>query len=343
MSALLNETPAARDWVNIATRRHSGRIFGSLVPAVIWSDARGDDGELLVPVDPVELAAGINGSPHIFLHNHDPGKPIGQVLEAANFEAESGEKFVAAILGYYAGGDVLSFRGLSLDTKVSIASPTTLPELPGGNWIQMATDPREVDEAWLEEVTSDAPLPIKRTELSHNAADSAQELIRVGVVYLAVVWNPFVTSIASEAGKATYAAIHAWFRKLLEKLAKRRNPILALHSFQNGCQVSFLFRGRDVKQHYAAHAALPNAGAQAAQLVAKLKSLGMPPRELIYEFDKENGLWSPSYAVLNDNRIITDNIALIAIEQLPKSVSLGLGAGKSLFPVVRSVPDEDDG
>jgi hypothetical protein len=342
MSVLLNETPAASEWVDIAARRHSGRIFGSLVPAVVWSDARGDDGELLVPADPVELASAINGTPHALFNGHDPGKPIGQVLEAANFETESGTKFVAAIFGYYAGGEVISFRGLGLDAKASAASPATLPELPDGNWIQLATDPREVDEAWLEEVASDAPLPIKRTELSHNAADSIHELIGVGVVYLSVVWNPFVTAIASEAGKATYAAIHAWLRKLLEKLAKRRNPILALHSIQNGCQVSFLFRGRDVKPHYAALAALPSAAAQAAELVAKLKALGMTSRQLVYEFDKESGLWSPSYAILNDNRIITDNIALIAIEQLPKGVSLGLGGGKAFFPVVRSTPDEDD-
>jgi hypothetical protein len=342
MSSLLNETPDAYNWVNIVTRRHSGRIFGSLVPAVVWSDARNEDGDLQVPVDPIALASDINAKPHILLNGHDPGKPIGQVLEAASFEAESGEKFVAALFGYYAGGEVISFQGLGLDTKASVASPTTLPELPDGNWIQLATDPREVDEAWLEEVMSDAPLPIERTELSHNAADSVQELIRVGVVYLSVVWNPFITTIASEAGKATYAAIRAWFRKLLEKLAKRRNPILGIHSFQNGCQVSFLFRGKDVKPHYAALAALPNAAAQAAQLVAKLKALGMPSRELIYEFDKENGVWSPSYAVLGDNRIITDNIALIAIEQLPKGVSLGLGGGKSFFPVIRSVPEEDD-
>lgn len=342
MSDLLNETSAARDWADSAIQRHSGSIFGKLMPGVIWSDARGLDGELLVPVDPVELTAGINGSPHIFLHNHDPGRPKGQVLEAANFETASGEKFVAAIFGYYSGGDVLSFRGLGLDTDASVASPTKLPELPEGNWIQLAADPREVDEAWLEEVASDAPLPVERTELSHNAAETIQELIGIGVVYLTVVWNPFVTSIASEAGKTTYAAVHAWIRKLLEKLAKWRNPILGIHSFQNGCQVSFLFRGKDVKQHYAAHAALPSAAAQAAQLVANLKALGMPSRQLVYEFDKENGLWSPSFAVLNDNRIVTNNLALIAVEQLPSGISLGLSAGKSLFPVVGSALGEDD-
>ena len=226
MSDLLNESPAARDWANSTIRRHLMGPFGKLVPAVVWSDARGDGGELLVPVDPVELVSRINRNPHILLHNHDPGKPKGQVLEAANFETEGGEKFIAAVLGYYAGGDVLGFRGLGLDTKIPATSPASLPVLPDGCWIQVATDPREVDEAWLYQATANAPLRIERTELSHNAADSAQELIRIGLVYLAVVWNPFITSIASEAGKGTYAAIHMWVRKLLERLADRRNPIL---------------------------------------------------------------------------------------------------------------------
>jgi hypothetical protein len=272
----LNKTPAARDWANIAIRRHSTNIFGSLAPAVIWSDARGDDGELQVPVDPVELAAGINRQPYLLLHNHDPGRPKGQVLEAANFETADGEKFVAAVLGYYVGGDVLSFGELNLDTKTPVASPTTLPDLPNGNWIELATDPREVDEAWLEEVASDAPLRVECTELSHNASGSEQELIGIGLVFLALVWTPFVTTIASEAGKDTYAAIHGWVHRLLRKLAQRRDPILAVHAFQNGCQVTFLFRGKDVKQHYGAHDALPNAAAQAARLVAKLKKRGMP-------------------------------------------------------------------
>lgn len=341
MSNLLN-TPAARDWVDAAISRHSKGIFGKLVPSVIWSDARGDDGELLVPVDPIELVAHINTTPLILLHNHDPGKPKGQVLESADFESDSGEKFIAAVLGYYAGGEVLDFRGLGFDTKALAPSPEKLPVLPDGIWIQFATDPREVDAMWLDQVTRDAPLRIERTELSHNNADSTQELIRIGLPYLLVVWNPFVTSIASEAGKAIYAAIHGWVRKLLAKLADRRNPVLDIHAHQDGCQVTFLFRGKDVKQHYVAHDALPNAAAQAAQLVAKLKARGMAGRQLIYEFDKEELIWFPSYAVLNDDRIITDNIELIAIEQLPTGLSLGLSRGKSLSPVVRSVLEDDD-
>lgn len=342
MPDLLNETPAARDWADDAIQRHSGGIFRKLAPAVIWSDARGGSGEPLVPVDPVELVVRINSTPHILLHNHDPGRPKGQVLESASFETAGGEKFVAAVLGYYAGGDVLDFRGLGLDTKALAPSPAGLPVLPDGCWIQFATDPREVDEAWLDQATSDAPLRIERTELSHNAADSTQELIRIGLIFLAVVWSPFITSIASEAGKGTYTAIHAWVRKLLTRLADRRNPVLDIYTHHDGCQVSFLFRGKDVKQHYAAHDALPNAAAQSAQLVAKLKERGMAGRQLIYEFDKEALIWFPSYAVLNDNRIITDNSALIAIEQLPTGLSLGLSRGKSLSPVARSALQGDD-
>ena len=81
-----------------------------------------------------------------------------------------------------------------------------------------------------------------------------------------------------------------------------------------GCQVSFLFRCKDEKQHDAAHDALSGAAAQAALLIAKLKARGMPVRHLIYEFDKEGLFWVPSYAVLNDNRIIIGAEVLIAIE-----------------------------
>jgi hypothetical protein len=341
MNDLLDGTPAARGWVDSAIRRHSTGIFGKLVPAIIWTDARDDDGEPLIPLDPLELVAGINTTPYILLHNHDPGRPKGQVLESASFETGGGKKFVAAILGYYAGGDVLDFRGLGLDTNASAPPPARLPVLPDSVWIEFAVDPREVDEAWLDQATSDAPLRIERTELSHNAEDSAQELIRIGLAYLVVVWNPFITSIASEAGKGTYTAIHVWLRKLLGRLAERRNPILDIQTHQDGCQVSFLLRGKDVKQHYAAHDALPNAAAQAAQLVAKLKARGIAGRQLIYEFDKEALMWFPSYAVLNDDRIITDNGALIAIEQLPTELSLGVSRG-TLSPGVRQALENDD-
>lgn len=339
MASLL-DTPTALAWTEIAIQRHSDGIFGKLSPAVIWSDRRGDDGELLVAVDPQKLVKKINSTPHIILHNHDPGKPKGQMLESAAFQSESGENFVAAILGFYAGGKVLDFQGLGLDTTTPGVSPKQLPALPDDVWIQFATDSREVDSAWLDAITEDAPLEVERTELSHNAADSAHELIRTGLVYLSLVWNPFVTSIASEAGKTTYAAIHEWIRTLLTKLAERRDPILDIYSFQSNCQVSFLFRGKDVKQHYTAHEKLSNAAAQAAQLIANLEARGMVARQLVYEFDKEALLWYPSYAILSDDRIITDHVELIATEQLPTGLSLGLSRGEATSPVIASAIDE---
>ena len=132
-------TPAAQDWADDAIRRHSKGIFGKLVPGVIWSDARDDHGELLVAVDPIELVASINRNPYILLHNHDPGRPKGQILESANFESEDGIKFIAAIFGYYAGGKVLDFQGLGLDTKALVPPPERLPVLPDGAWIEFAT------------------------------------------------------------------------------------------------------------------------------------------------------------------------------------------------------------
>lgn len=340
MSDLLN-TPAARDWTASAIRRHSQGIFGKLVPAVVWSDARGDDGELLVPIDPVEYVALSNNKPLILLLGHDPGKPLGQVLETTYFESESGEKFIVAIFGLYAGGEILSFQGLGLDTKAFPPLPEVLPTLPSGLWMELATDPREVDALWLEQVSSDAPMKIERTQLSHNAAEPSQELIRVGVLFATLVWNPFVTSIASEAGKNTYAAIRKWIGKLIERLADRRNPVLDIHTFHDNCQVSFLIRGKDIKLNYAAHEALPHAAVQATQLVTKLKARGMATRQLVYEFDKEAFIWFPSYAVLNDNRIITDNADLIAIEQLPTGVSMGMTRGQSRTPVLKSSQKED--
>ena len=330
MSDLVDQTPAAREWMDSAIRRHSNGIYAQIVSAIVWTDARNIEGDLLVPADPQRLVDKFNSHSFILLQNHDPGKPIGQVLESAYFETADDRQFVTAVLGYYSGGDVMSFQGIGIDAQEFAPSPAHLPSLSDNCWIQLATDPREVDDNWLDQVTTDAPLQIERTELSHNAESAAQELIRLGLVYLAVVWNPFVTSIASEAGKVTYTAIHAWLRKLIDSLAERRNPVLDIHTHQDGCQVSFLIRGKDVKKHYAAHDSLSAAAAQAAKLVMKLKARGTPPRQLVYEFDKERLLWHPSFAILDDKRIITDNLALLALEQLPAGLSLGLTRNKLL-------------
>lgn len=335
MTDFVNDTPAALQWADEAIRRHSTGAFGKIVRSVIWSDERSDDGELLLNLDPHELVASISEVPFIILHGHDPGKPKGQVLESACFQTESGREFVAAILGYYSGGDVLAFRGLGLDTTAALP-PANLPSPPADVIVQLATDPRDVEEAWLDYATSDAPVKVQRVGLSHNAENSAQELLQIGIAFVFLVWNPFVTAIASEAGKDTYVAIRGWTRKLLDRMADRRDPILDFHTHHNGCQVSFLFRGKDVKKLYAAHDALSDAAAQAARLISRLKNQGMDSRQLVYEFDKETLLWAPSFAVLNDDRIITDNLSLISIEQLPKQLSLGLTKKESLASDIKT-------
>lgn len=340
MSYLL-EVEAARNWVNEALIRHSNGIYGKLVSGVIWTDACGEDGELIIPANPVNLVDDINNKPFILLESHDPGNPKGQVLESAYFEDDNGTKFIAAIFGYYYGGNVLEFSQLGLDIATGNL-PKTLPPLPDNAWIEFATDSREVDSLWLEQVTSNAPVKIKLTELSHNTADATHELIRIGIGFLAIVWNPFVTSIASEAGKRTYTAIHEWLRKLLGKLADRRNPILEVSSFQHECQVAFLFRGKDIKIHYAAHDLLADAGVHAAQLITALNSLGNPVRQLTYEWNKEANRWYPSYAVLDDNKIIVDSITLIAVEKLPSGLSLGIRKGKTLTSVVNTATEDNE-
>lgn len=341
MSDLLN-IPAVHDWTNSAIRRHSGKAFGNLVSAVVWTDKRGEDGDLLVPIDPVEYVALSNAKQIIVLHGHDPGKPKGQVLESAYFKSDAGEKFIVAIFGFYAGGEVLRFKDFHLDTKAFPSPPETLPALPNDLWIELAADPREIDASWLGQIASDAPLAIKLTQLSHNSAEPTQELIRVGMLFMAIVWNPFVKTIATEAGKDTYAAIHKWIKKLIEKIGEQRNPVLDIHTFHHDCQVSFLIRGKDVKMNYAAHETLSRAAVQAAQLVENLKTRKMEARQLVYEFDKSALLWSPSFAVLTDNRIITDTVELVAIENLPTGISMGMTRGRSSSPALKSTRDDGD-
>jgi hypothetical protein len=150
---------------------------------------------------------------------------------------------------------------------------------------------------------------------------------------MALVWNPFVTAVATEAGKDAYAALSHWLRRFLGKLAERRNPILEIQSHHDGCYVSFIFRGNDAKRHYAAHDALPLAAAQAATLVANMKRANVAAKKIVYEFHTEDGIWFPSYAELCNGRLVTDNSLLITAEKLPSGVSLGIRLGKAKAPV----------
>lgn len=329
MTELIADSAEAVAWVDQvrAAYSHNG-VFGKISSSVIWSDATGPDGEQLVPIDPLALVADINANGFPLLKGHDPGFPLGKVLKAAVFTSSSGKRFVAALLGFYAGGNRLSFRDLGFDPASAISSPSFLPPLTDACWINFATDPREVEPAWVEEVLRTAPLRVERIQLSHNAAELPHELIRVGLLFMALVWNPFVTTIATEAGKDAYAGIRRWLRTLFDKLAERRNPIVEIQSHHDGCEISFMFRGSDVKRNYAAHDALPVAAAQAEHLVANMKSKGVAPKLIVYEFHTQDDKWFPSYAELCDGRFVTDNNVLIAVEQLPSGLSLGVSRGK---------------
>lgn len=323
MSSLIDDSPEAAAWVDQTLKLYSGaNTFGKAVSAVLWTDTKGPDGLVVGSDDPSALIDEINLRGLPMFRGHDPGFPVGRTVAARLFSHPSRRNFVAAILVLYEDDKKLSFSSLNVDPLPSASSPAALDELDPGTWLEFATDPREVDAQWVEEVTNDPPIPIKPVELSHNAADAQNELIRIGLAFIALVWNPFVKTVATEAGKDAYAAIHDWLRRLWKKLADRRNPVVVVQSRQSGCEVSFIFRGKDIELHYQAHEGLSLAAAQAAVLINSMKSSGIVPASLVYEFDKSR--WFPSYAILDSGQLVTDRGLLIALEQLPKNLSIGI-------------------
>lgn len=324
MPNLLSDTSEANAWAIEAIARHMGNIYGELVPGVIWTDARAKDGSLLVEGDPESLLRALRREPIPLMHGHDPGRPIGYVLEAAQFQTPHGERFVAAILGYYTQDRTITFAELGL-SDVFAPPVSELPPLPSNLRIEIATDPREVSEKWVDSIAKSAPLSVTRTPLSHNSSEALQELIRIGLPYILLVWNPLVKAFGTELGKAAYAGLYSWLKGVIAAASKHNAPVLCLESVQQNCNVSFLIRGNDVSLNYAALEALSQAAAHAAKLIDVLTQRGMPPSKLVYEFDSKAMRWFPSYAVLGNGRIIANSPMLItAAADLPKGLSLGL-------------------
>src|ERR1700730_11786643 len=102
MTKFLEENPEAIAWVDRtkAALSHNA-AFGKVKEAVIWSDALGPDGRPLVSADPQTIVADIKAHGYPLLYRHDPGFPLGKVLRAEVFTSASGEKFVAAVFGFY--------------------------------------------------------------------------------------------------------------------------------------------------------------------------------------------------------------------------------------------------
>ena len=46
--------PDAERWLNDALKRHSSEIYGKIIPAVVWTNALDEEGQLIVPIDPYE-------------------------------------------------------------------------------------------------------------------------------------------------------------------------------------------------------------------------------------------------------------------------------------------------
>lgn len=325
MASLIDETPQADVWLDSMRKALSPKSpYGRIVDAVLWTSTLTDQGVPLVEVEPNELVEEINSKGIPLLLNHDPGEPRGMVLCASQFTSPTGTTFIAGLLGLYEQADCLSFEAIGLDELPPVGPPSILSPLPQEAYISFAVDPREVDETWVVEVLSEAPIPVRRKELSHNASDASTELIRLALPYVLLVWNPFVTEIAKEGGKDAYAGVRDWLARIIAKLTALKNPILVMESSQDGCHVLFLLRGSSIGQHYAAHEKISDAATQAAQLIAHLKERKLMPKQVVYEFTPADQRWSPSSATLADGRLITSHAALIAIEQAPVGLSLGL-------------------
>jgi hypothetical protein len=333
MNDLFAETPDACSWVAHEKSRLSGdSVFGSFQTGVVWTDEQCLDGEIIGGTDPSTMIDQINNVGWPLYRGHDPGFPSGRSIAAKLFISPSGRKFVVAILGFYVDKLRLSFDDLGVDSNPQASSPPMLNGLFSDWRLDIATDPREVDPQWLENVLCDAPLPVVWHELSHNAEDWQHELIRISLPYVLFVWNPFVTTIAQEAAKDVYAGTRRWIHNFLNKLSSRKNPIVSLQSYQDGCEVLFLMRGKDVQCLYKAHDSLPIAAAQAANLISSMKSRHAVPLTIVYEFDPQLSHWFPSYATLEDGRLVSNQNILIALEQHPTGLSIGIHKEKKQFP-----------
>ncbi|MDQ7995281.1 MAG: hypothetical protein AAGC76_05440 [Luteibacter sp.] len=316
-------TPEAQRWIEEARERYGPPEFAHVASAVLWTDERGPDGKLLVEADPTTLVDNQRKDPAVLLQGHDPGRPVGQVLEAEAFTTPEGHRFVAGVVGYYGREGALTFAELGL-TGIDAASPLEPDALASEDRIELAADPRDLPPGWLDEVMGNAPPDAMHVEMSYNAAETTQELIRIALAFGAL-WNPFAKAVATEAGKDAYAATKTWIKSVLERSRQLKSPAISLDWDCRGCLTSFLIRGNDPAVHTAAYEGLAETVVDGASLVARLEARGMPPASLVYEFDSASARWYPSYARLADGRIVVDSPMLIAVMQdLPKGLSLGM-------------------
>lgn len=320
---LADETPEATAWLDaeMAKYREAGR-FNDVQSAVIWSDIKGEDGKPIIDIDPDAHVSQINKSGQPLLLGHDPGHPLGKVLVARKFSSPTGENFIAAVLGLYAGKRK-SFAELNVTTDSVFPSPASVPYFENIR-LDLAVDPRQFPDEWLRDIIRNSPFPIHAQRASYNELKSPHQLIRLGVMFVTLAWNPFVTEIGSEAGKDAYGALRSALSYVVERAADLTNPLIEMQSFHDGCQISFMLRQHGVKDGYTAMSKLSGAAIQAQHLIANLRKAGARPVVVAYEYDHEAQLWYPSFAEMSDGEFVTDNAKLIAVEELPRGMSMGL-------------------
>lgn len=329
MSSLIQQSPEAQIWVEAMIKKYEKLgAYERIVPAVVWSKSVGVDGNLILDVDPDQIVQMINSKSIPLIRNHDPGSPVGRVLEASRFDIIGSKCFVAAILGNYGQSGLLSFIECGINCEEISPLPDHLPSLEANFRIDVEADPREVDTTKLNEITEGLEVPVELTERSHNSADILQQLISIGVPYALLVWNPFVTTIAQEAGKDSYLKAKKSLSTILKRVGLLENPICEIQSYQSGCSVSFIIRGKGEKHHLQANASLSDAARKAHKLIENLKRNDRSPIKIVYEFNRDLETWVPSFAELADGRLMSDNLVLIAVEDLPKGMSLGLALKK---------------
>jgi hypothetical protein len=181
MVDLIADSAEAQRWVSEVKGAHSGTVFGKLRGGVIWSDATGQDGEWLVPVDPSTIVDIVNNADGMkLLKGHDPGFPLGKIVAAAHFTTSTGRNFVAAVYGFY-DGKRLSFGDLNVDVRTDHPPAAVLPAVADYGRIDFGFDAREFQPQWVEDTLRSAPIIVRRVPLSNNAAEISNELLIVGV------------------------------------------------------------------------------------------------------------------------------------------------------------------
>lgn len=325
MGSLVDDCPEAATWLDEATDALLATgAYGTVMGSVVWSDARDKTGQVILPIDPAELVTSINAAPLPLQHEHDPGRPLGKVLEARQFATGDGQSFVAAILGLYDATALRSFQSFGVDPDATSRPPESLPDLPDDFAILLQADPREVSAQEITTITADLGVPTAFERRSHNAAEADQQLLAIGIVFAALVWNPLVKTMAQEAGKDLYKLGRDALAKIIARAGRLENPLVEVQSHQHGCTVSFLIRGKGVARHQKANSGLGDAALRAHHLIGALLAAGVEPVRLVYEFDRDDDVWAPAFVELADGRLISDTLELVAAENLPTNLSLGL-------------------